>query len=102
MGKTLCASIMDNQISNLSIICSKVIACCTIITYVLTDHQLSPQKVFKLVAWLETLRFVVFMALPLAMSFGLKAYYSSVRIQVKFTSGYVMHHYCNAVINGID
>ena len=83
MLKALQANVMDVQLTNTNTICTKIIAFVTIITYVLLDNQLSPQKVFKLVAWLENLRYVLFMVMGMNLRLTMKAYYSSLRVQVR-------------------
>ncbi len=75
--------ILDAQMINILTICVKVAALCTIVTYTLLGNQLSPQKVFKLVAWLENLRYVLFMVMGMNLRLTMKAYYSSLRVQVR-------------------
>ena len=60
----------------------KVIAMCTIITYVLSGHELTPQKVFKLIAWLEVLRYSLFYGLNKSVVYLSQAYFSCQRIEV--------------------
>ena len=60
----------------------KIIAMATIVGYALTRNELSPQRVFNLLEWLEAVRYNLFMAFEMGLMFDIKGYYSCKRIDV--------------------
>ena len=81
--KAFQSSVLDLQMTNFNTVATKMVALATIVGYVLAGNELSPQKLFKLLAWLETVRFNLFCSMGLALVFGSKTYYSCKRIEVK-------------------
>ena len=80
--KALQSNILDLQITNFNTIGIKLIAMATIVGYVLTGNELSPQKLFKLLAWLEAVRYNLFVSMGMALVFVSKGYYSCRRLEV--------------------
>ena len=96
MEYALKARIMDTQLLNAINMCSKIIAFFTIISYVLLTNELSLQQVLILLAWLENMRFILFMIFGSNLMFVAKGYYSSLRVQVRTTHSVFISHIPNS------
>ena len=84
--KAFQSNLLDLQMTNFNTIGTKMVALATIVGYILAGNELSPQKLFKLLAWLETVRCNLFIGMGIGLVFGSKSYYSCKRIEVTETT----------------
>ena len=85
MKRSLQSGIMQMYGTSLYVMSAKIIGMCTIIAYVISGHELTSQKVFKLLAWLEVARFSLFYGMNRSVMYLSQAYFSSQRIEVSST-----------------
>ena len=83
MKRSVISGIVEMFSSGLYVWSAKLIAMCTVIAYVSDGQELSPQKAFKLIAWLEVVRYSFYYAVHRSIIYLSQAYFSAQRIEVQ-------------------
>ena len=89
MKKSVISGIVEMFGNEVYVWSAKLIAMCTIIAFVSEGHGLTSQKVFKLIAWLEVVRYSFFYAVQRSIIYLSQAYFSAQRIEVSEGLQYV-------------